>query len=335
MKRMITGWSLVGLGVLLFSIGGEAWGSCFDDLFLRPARVGIEYDVVVDTNNLQAPVVSIPGSTHRFASDGTSVSLTVNGSDADGDSLYFFWRGEGSCAFSVDPCDYNQDYTQVTVTVYGGVDSSCVVTAHGSDGRGLFGMAAVSFMQDSDNDMIPNPYDDFPNDPSEWQDTDQDGVGDGADTDDDDDNVLDNADRCPLVNPQGLDVNGDGCRDNLGLLFDSIDTLISHHGIANSLKAKLRTAHKSCLSGEIKTVQNKLKAFVHEVSAQRGKHITAEVAELLVNVAEALIQALDGSGLDQNNDNILDVCAGVSTGQQTTTLTPSASSGGGGCQLIR
>lgn len=50
---------------------------------------------------------------------------------------------------------------------------------------------------DKDGDKIPDDKDAFPNDPNEWKDSDNDGIGDNADSDDDDDGVLDSQDYIP------------------------------------------------------------------------------------------------------------------------------------------
>ncbi|MCB1214687.1 MAG: thrombospondin type 3 repeat-containing protein [Deltaproteobacteria bacterium] len=310
----------INLLILMLALTGisSAQAACGDNLFLRGHRVGVEYDQILDSNNLNAPSVTIPGDSNRLAAEGEQVSLSLNANDADGDNLHFFWRLQGSCDFSLDVCNYASDYSQILVTVNGGVNSSCVVRAFAADGKGKVGSAVVSFMQDSDNDTIPNPYDAFPNDPNEWKDSDGDGIGDSADNDDDNDGVPDGSDLCPLTNPQGLDFNNDGCADTLGLLVNSIDTLVSHHGIANSLKVKLEAALKSCQGGRVGTAQNQLEAFIHEVQAQSGKHISEEVANLLINMAQALIDALSGASLDQNLDDVIDVCAEVSSMELST-----------------
>lgn len=51
---------------------------------------------------------------------------------------------------------------------------------------------------DRDGDGVPDIYDEFPLDPSEWLDTDNDGIGNNADMDDDNDGVIDTRDRAPL-----------------------------------------------------------------------------------------------------------------------------------------
>ncbi|WP_420208579.1 DUF1566 domain-containing protein [Candidatus Electronema sp. JC] len=67
---------------------------------------------------------------------------------------------------------------------------------------------------DDDNDGVADSKDAFPLDPSEWQDTDGDGKGDNADIDDDNDGVADTVDNCPFVyNPNQADENGDSIGD--------------------------------------------------------------------------------------------------------------------------
>ena len=54
----------------------------------------------------------------------------------------------------------------------------------------------------------------FPLDPSEWRDTDGDGVGNNADTDDDNDGVNDVTDDLPLDPAESVDTDGDGIGNN-------------------------------------------------------------------------------------------------------------------------
>lgn len=58
--------------------------------------------------------------------------------------------------------------------------------------------APIVIVTDSDGDGVPDDEDDFPNDPTEWEDTDGDGTGNNADLDDDGDGVPDVDDDYPL-----------------------------------------------------------------------------------------------------------------------------------------
>ena len=72
----------------------------------------------------------------------------------------------------------------------------------------------LASMIDRDNDGVINSRDFFPDDPSEWFDTDRDGIGNNADPDDDGDGLLDLDDPFPLDASELLDTDGDGIGDN-------------------------------------------------------------------------------------------------------------------------
>jgi hypothetical protein len=65
---------------------------------------------------------------------------------------------------------------------------------------------------------------------------------------------------------------------------------IDNGGIANSLLQKLANIEKKLEKGQVSAAISALKAFIKEVSAQSGKHISAEAAALLIADAEWLIQ---------------------------------------------
>ena len=100
----------------------------------------------------------------------------------------------------------------------------CGVSSHRPDGadavRSLdlvrFQVAARrSAMRDSDGDGIVDPADAVPDDPGDWLDKDNDGLGDNADPDDDNDGVPDVEDAFPLDPLEWADVDGDGVGDNV------------------------------------------------------------------------------------------------------------------------
>lgn len=71
---------------------------------------------------------------------------------------------------------------------------------------------------DSDSDDFPNGQDAFPHDPNEWIDTDNDGIGDNADTDDDGDGMPDGWEVTYSLNPLVNDANDDSDDDGLSNL---------------------------------------------------------------------------------------------------------------------
>jgi len=67
---------------------------------------------------------------------------------------------------------------------------------------------------------------------------------------------------------------------------------IDNQGIVQSLIAKLNVAQKLVDGGKMDQAKNILNAFINEVQAQSGKHITPEAAEILVESAEYIISHL-------------------------------------------
>jgi hypothetical protein len=68
---------------------------------------------------------------------------------------------------------------------------------------------------------------------------------------------------------------------------------ITNQGIANSLDSKLDNAKSKLTAGDTTAAKNMLNAFVNEVEAQNGKHLSSEAYALLKFNAEYLIQRLE------------------------------------------
>ena len=68
--------------------------------------------------------------------------------------------------------------------------------------------------------------------------------------------------------------------------------LIDNAGIANSLASKLDAAIKKIEQGKVETAKNILEALINQISAQSGKHISAEVAEALIADIEYILDSL-------------------------------------------
>jgi len=83
----------------------------------------------------------------------------------------------------------------------------------------------------------------------------------------------------------------------LTALVDNVASLNLHHGIENSLDAKLESALASLQDvqlGNDDAAINKLEAFINAVEAQRGGQITDENADLLISAALEIIDNLSG-----------------------------------------
>ncbi|WP_305844672.1 hypothetical protein [Photobacterium leiognathi] len=76
------------------------------------------------------------------------------------------------------------------------------------------GKAVIVPNADKDDDGIIDAKDVFPEDASEWLDTDSDGIGNNKDTDDDDDGVVDADDTFPLDSTESVDTDGDNIGNN-------------------------------------------------------------------------------------------------------------------------
>ncbi|WP_237156663.1 thrombospondin type 3 repeat-containing protein [Photobacterium leiognathi] len=76
------------------------------------------------------------------------------------------------------------------------------------------GKAVIVPNADKDDDGIIDAKDAFPEDASEWFDTDSDGIGNNKDTDDDGDGVADADDVFPLDSTESVDTDGDNIGNN-------------------------------------------------------------------------------------------------------------------------
>ena len=83
------------------------------------------------------------------------------------------------------------------------------------DGLGDLNGDGEAFDPDQDNDGILNIFDDFPLNPEEHKDTDNDGIGNNEDTDDDGDGVDDVDDLFPLNSAESSDNDQDGIPDGI------------------------------------------------------------------------------------------------------------------------
>jgi Leucine-rich repeat (LRR) protein len=134
--------------------------------------------------------------------------------------------------YAADPAKFS------SVSYLGAVDPTA-----GVDPWWLFG--ATSDAPDADGDGITDAEDAFPNDASEFVDSDGDGTGDVADTDDDNDGVLDTADAYPYSPRFSIDADGDGIAalidlndaDNtVGLAsWLDVETAVTDFGLASCL----------------------------------------------------------------------------------------------------
>ena len=101
----------------------------------------------------------------------------------------------------------------------------------------------------------------------------------------------DNQDNYPLMEPYSLLPR---TIDELKTEIEELgsDGEIDNQGIGTSLLAKLNVAQMLIDDGKTDQAQNILNAFISEVQAQSGKHITPEAADILIESAEYILSHL-------------------------------------------
>ena len=82
---------------------------------------------------------------------------------------------------------------------------------------------------------------------------------------------------------------------SIKMLMAMVDSMDMHEGLRQSLLAKLNAALAALERGRVKTARNILNAFINEVKAQSGKKLTEEQADVLMDVALAVLGSLDGA----------------------------------------
>lgn len=124
-------------------------------------------------------------------------------------------------------------------------------------------------------------------------DFDGDGAGDVCDDDDDNDGLNDVNDSCPFENATGLDADMDGCIDTFEGLAGVVGTDVSNGIIGRNLSepliSKIENAEKSSAKGNICAAVNQLGAFKNQIEAKRGKGLSGEIADQLIQYANNII----------------------------------------------
>ena len=146
---------------------------------------------------------------------------------------------------------------------------------------------------DIDGDGVCGDVDNCPNivNPNQ-EDSDGDLIGNVCDLDDDNDGILDVNDICPFEDATGKDADLDGCIDNIKDLPQVIEDLNLNQGTDNSLLKKVENDQKSLDKENTQTAINQLEAFINQVKAQRGKKISEEDADMLIEYAMNIINSL-------------------------------------------
>jgi hypothetical protein len=89
-------------------------------------------------------------------------------------------------------------------------------------------------------------------------------------------------------------------------------------GILHSLGSKLAAAQTAALQGNIRAEENILQAFLHELSAQRARHITIAAADFLAALTQLALEGIHQSGLASSAQNSRSDSPGVSRDTPTS-----------------
>ena len=258
-----------------------------------------------DTPNPRGTWTDIDGIVHideqpDFDLDGLGDACDDCPNDPENDIDEDGWCGD------VDNCPYEaNDQLDSDGDAQGDVCDSCPFDPDNDiDGDGL--------CADEDNcPLVSNPS---------QEECDDDGLGNACDLDDDDDGlsdddevtegtnscnpdtdgdgVVDGPDQCKLEDATGFDADLNGCVDTADGLIDIINTLpdeVLSDETKNSLVAKVETAERSIDKEKDQAAINQLNAFINEIEAQRGKKISDDAADMLVQYALNIIAQIEAS----------------------------------------
>jgi hypothetical protein len=147
--------------------------------------------------------------------DGTPAADTsdLDGNTATDTYIDFAWAS----LFGWWPGSNPLDLFTATFDVAESIESSLITFSASSTAAGhefIGGNYTLMIVRDSDGDGFEDHIDAFPDDPTEWIDSDQDGIGNNADNDDDNDGVLDWQDAFPLDPSESVDTDSDGIGNN-------------------------------------------------------------------------------------------------------------------------
>ncbi|MCD6580730.1 MAG: tandem-95 repeat protein [Desulfuromusa sp.] len=153
------------------------------------------------TNSNRSPVIS--GTPDGSVMATTGYTFIPVATDPDGDTLSFSIVNKPSWAtFNSATGELNGTPTEAQVGTTSAIDIS-VSDSTNSASLSSFSIDVIAYIhQDSDGDGVLDHLDAFPNDNSEWEDTDGDQIGNNSDLDDDNDGIADVRDGFPLDDTQ-------------------------------------------------------------------------------------------------------------------------------------
>tara|TARA_Y100000385_G_scaffold80092_1_gene81621 strand:+ start:100 stop:774 length:675 start_codon:yes stop_codon:yes gene_type:complete len=146
---------------------------------------------------------------YMFGLSGETLTVGVVGNDAerpDSDQIvtYLVTNNDQLDIDGNGSVDALTDGLLILRELFGLSNSSLVIGVIANNATRITSSSIVEFMstiKDSDNDNTNDAFDAFPLNPSEWIDTDSDGIGNNTDTDDDNDGLSDTIEIASGSNP--------------------------------------------------------------------------------------------------------------------------------------
>jgi immune inhibitor A len=158
-----------------------------------------------------------PPMDERFSMN-TSSSVTLSANDGQGVGIDYIWYSlDGGSTYNLYESPFTAPLSTNTI-MFGARDH---IGNNASSTVLLVDVDEFEIDDDFDDDGVKNEVDEFPYDPTEWVDTDGDGIGDNADLDDDNDGHLDINDAFPVNDTEWLDTDNDTIGDNTDLDDDN------------------------------------------------------------------------------------------------------------------
>lgn len=151
-------------------------------------------DTVAITND---PVVNAGTGQTRYQDEGLDLSATFKDYNPDDTHEAQIHWGDGSVESGVI---VDNNISGKHFYLNGGVYTVTVIVTDNNGGSGSDSIQ-VTVIPDRDRDGVIDSEDAFPDDPTEWLDTDSDGIGNNADTDDDNDGMPDNYENANGFDP--------------------------------------------------------------------------------------------------------------------------------------
>ena len=211
-------------------IWDDASSSLTNNQTVQGGQSGISWNAAADLDAVGSPSIAMAANGDIYVAYANAA--VVGSGNPHVSVSYFDVSGEDALVWNDGPAAWTNDL-QAPATFTDSLDNSSadgdrsfnpIITAttngiylsflHRADGTNDHMYYVRIGAGDSDNDGTLDANDAFPADPAESADTDNDGIGNNADTDDDNDGVLDVNDAFPLDSTETVDTDGDGAGNN-------------------------------------------------------------------------------------------------------------------------